>query len=511
MKGRISDLAQRAAHRFGDATAIAMLGGETLSFREVDARAARFAGGLAARGIRPGDRVVLYLANSPEWLIAYHAIARMGAVVVPANILLSPAEVAYLVGDAEAAAVIVAAEHKDNVTAALGTDAPPLIWAVGARDGDDGFQALLAGPALDPLDVDPEALVALCYTSGTTGRPKGAMLTHANIFSSTALTATIHARTRGESVLTALPLPHVYGNIIANAAFLVGMRLVLMPRFDAGEALSAISSTRPDLFEGVPTMYYQMLAHPDAGTTDFSSLSRCTVGGQAMPIARIDEVVARFGCALCELWGMTEVAGPAASHSPYWPPRHGTIGLPFPSVELRIADLDDRSRTMPDGESGELCIRGPLVTSGYWRDPEKTAQVLDTGGWFATGDVGVREPDGYVRILDRRNDMIITGGFNIYPAELEQVLAMHPAVAMSAVAPIPDDEKGELAKAYIVLRPGARCDLADLEAHCRRHLARYKIPRLFAFVDDLPKTSTGKITRRALRAAEAPSRHNHSG
>lgn len=503
MKGRISDLAQRAARRFGDATVLTMLGGEPLTFREADARAARFAGGLAARGVRPGDRVVLHLPNCAEWLVAYHAVARMGAVVIPANILLSPAEVAYMVRDAEAVALILPAERQAAIGAEIDAACKPLLVPVEGEGGGPAFQALLAGAPLDPVDVDPDALFTLGYTSGTTGRPKGAMLSHANIFASTALTATVHVRTRGESVLTALPFPHVYGNVVMNAAFLAGMRLIVMPRFDAGEALAAIGRERPSLFEGVPAMYYQMLAHPDLATTDFGALTRCTVGGQTMPTATIDAVVARFGCPLCELWGMTELAGPAVSHSPYWPSRHGSIGLPFPTVELRIADLDDHRRTVPDGETGELCVRGPLVTRGYWRNPEATARVLDEDGWFATGDIGVRDAAGYVSILDRRGDMIITGGYNIYPAELEQVLAMHPAVAMSAVAPVRDAEKGELATAFVVLRPGASCDAAELEAHCRRHLARYKIPRRFAFVDDLPKTSTGKIMRRALREAEA--------
>lgn len=502
MDGRISDLAWRAAQRFGDGTALTMLGGGALSFGEIDARAGRVAGALAALGIGRGDRIVLHLPNGPEWLVAYHAIARLGAVVAPANILLVPVEVAFIARDADAAMIILGEDRAAAVAAALDGQAVRIV-AVPA-DGGGAWAALLAGPYRAPVEVAADDLFTLGYTSGTTGTPKGAMLSHGNIFASTALTATIHVRVAGETVLTALPFPHVYGNVVMNAAFLVGQTLLVMPRFDAGEALRAITTHRPALFEGVPTMYYQMLAHPDLATTDFGSLTRCTVGGQTMPVSKIDEVVDRFGCPLCELWGMTEVSGPAVSHSPYWPPRHGTIGMAFPGVELRVADLDDADRDAPDGSAGELRIRGPLVTRGYWRNPAATAATFDAAGWMATGDIGVRDPDGYVRIVDRRKDLIITGGYNIYPAELEQVIAAHPAVAMVAVAGIPDPEKGELAKAFVVLRPDARCDSDDLAAHCRAHLARYKVPRAFSFVDDLPKTSTGKIMRRALQAQHEP-------
>lgn len=495
MQGRISDLVPRAARRFGDDPAFTLFGGATTSFAAIERLVAGFAGWLARQGIGRQDRVVLHLPNGLDWIVAYHAIARLGAVVVPANFLLTPPEVAFILADADARALILPENRRIGAL-------PQDLLVVAIEPSADGC-ALPSADPVEPADVAPDDLFTLGYTSGTTGRPKGAMLSHANIFASTAHTATIHVRTRGETVLSALPFPHVYGNIVMNAAFLVGMRLLAMERFDAGAALAAISRERPALFEGVPTMFYQMLAHPDVAATDFSSLTRCTVGGQTMPVGKIAEVATRFGCPVCELWGMTEVSGPATSHSPYWVPRHGTIGLPFPSVELRVADLDDPTCDVPDGEAGELCVRGPLVTRGYWRNRQATADTIDANGWLATGDIGLREPDGYFRIIDRRKDLIITGGYNIYPAEVEEVLATHPAVAMSAVASLPDDEKGEIAKAFVVLRPGAACDAAELAAHCRGSLAAYKVPRAFAFVDDLPKTSTGKILRRALRDTAA--------
>ena len=502
MRAIMSDLTRRAAETFGDRLAISVLDtGAQLSFARIDELAGLYAGGLAAAGVERGDRVVIHMANGVGWVVAYHAIARLGAVVVPANILLAPAEVAYIAADAGARVILLTADRQDALATALkgaGCDPMAIVHADCSLAAIP--VAMLAHGARAPVPVEPDDLFTIGYTSGTTGRPKGATQAHQAVFLSTAMTATIHVRSPDDRVLSALPFPHVYGNVVMNATFLAGSQLHVMPRFDAAASMAAIAEHRITLFEGVPTMYYQMLAHPAIGQADFSSLRRCTVGGQTIPVAVLQEAGERMGCPILELWGMTEVAGPATTHSPYWPTRLGTIGLPFPGVEVRIADLDEGSRTAPEGEAGELCVRGPLVTKGYWNNPDATRSSIDAEGWLATGDIAIREPDGYLRIVDRRKDLIITAGYNIYPAELEQVIAMHPAVAMVAVAPVEDVEKGELAKAFVVLRPGAACDAAALAAHCRQHLAAYKQPRAYEFVDDLPRTSTGKIMRRALRA-----------
>lgn len=492
MRSLIGDLTHDAARRFGDAQALRIPGGTSLTFREVDDLAARFAGGLAARGIGRGDRVLLHLPNGWRWIVAYYAIARLGAVVVPANILLSVAELDFIVGDSGASAIILPADRRKQILAGIEGRAPELII-------DDGqYETLLDAPSQDLADLSPDELFTIAYTSGTTGRPKGAMLSHRNICGSTAQTATIHVRTGYDRIFSALPFPHVYGNVVMNAGFLTGAVLIAPARFDAGEALAVIGAERITLFEGVPTMYYQMLAHPDLASADLSTLTRCTVGGQTMPVAKLDAVAARFGCPLLELWGMTELAGPAVSHSPYWPARHGMIGLPFPGVETRIADLDEPVRDAADGDAGELMVRGPLVMGGYWKNPEASAAAIDRGGWLATGDIARRNADGYLTIVDRRKDLIITAGYNVYPAELEQVIAMHPGVAMVAVAGVADAEKGELARAFVVRHRDATVDEAELLAHCRARLATYKVPRQLVFVDDLPRTSTGKIMRRAL-------------
>jgi long-chain acyl-CoA synthetase len=502
MTGTMSTLVHEAARRFGERVAVTMLGeGGSATFEQVEERAGRYAGGLARLGIGRGDRVVLNLPNGIDWMVAYHAIARLGAVVVPANFLLTASEVAFIAENSEAQAIILPGGREAAITATLSEAGVELVRILHGEggSGDATSEHLLDAPWLAPVDVAPDDLFTIGYTSGTTGRPKGAMQTHRAVFGSTAMTATIHVRHSEDRILTALPFPHVYGNVVMNTAFLTGLELKVMARFDPGKALAAIGREKITLFEGVPSMYYQMLAHEVMASAEFASLTRCTTGGQTMPVAKIDEVVDRFGCPLLELWGMTELSGPATTHSPYWPSRHGSIGLPFPQTEVRIADLDEPASDAPAGIAGELCVRGPLVTIGYWKNPEATAASIDVDGWLATGDVGVRDEDGYLRIVDRRKDLIITAGYNIYPAELEQVVAKHPAVAMVAVAAVADAEKGELATAFVVLRPDTACDAETLSIHCRQHLAAYKVPRAFVFVDDLPKTSTGKILRRALR------------
>ncbi|WP_242128139.1 AMP-binding protein [Sphingobium sp. Sx8-8] len=491
MIATIAELSGAAAARYGPRTAVTILGGSALSFHDLDAKAGRLAGGLAAHGLGQGDRIALHLPNGLDWIIAYHAIARLGAVVVPCNILLAPEEVGWITDDAEVAAQIIASDRTDAIRGAQKV----LPLTITEKDLD----RLMTSDWIKAVRCEPDDLFTIGYTSGTTGRPKGATQTHRAVTASVGMTATIHARHDGDRILTALPFPHVYGNVVLNTSLLVGSTLFVLPRFDASDALAAIGRNGITLFEGVPTMFYQMLAHPDVRSAQLHSLRRCTVGGQTMPRAKIEEVIERFGCPLLELWGMTEVAGPAITHSPYWPARHGSIGLPFPGMEVRIGSLQQAGTVSKPMEAGEILVRGPLVTKSYWRNSGATAEAIDAAGWLATGDVGYADPDGYIFVVDRLKDMIITGGYNIYPAEVEQILALHSAVAMSAVVGVPDAEKGELAHAYIVLAGESEADEAVLNAHCRVHLAPYKVPRRYIFVDELPRTSTGKILRRALR------------
>ncbi|ATE64157.1 class I adenylate-forming enzyme family protein [Rhizorhabdus dicambivorans] len=499
MQPVIAGLTDHAAKLFGDRMAITMEDGVRFSFSEIDRLAGQVAAGLIGAGIDPGDRVILHLPNCWEWIAAYHGIVRAGAVVVPVNIMLTLEELNYILSDSGASAVVMPTQRCASV---LATSPAVVVIGVGGEGGSIRFEELLDKGVASPSLRSGEELAAIAYTSGTSGRPKGVMLSNRNIFTSLAWTAVIHDRGPDDVILSALPFSHVYGNAVMNSIFLAGSRLVAPARFDAGETLRIIAAEQVTLLEGVPTMFYQILRHPALDGADLSSLTRCTVGGQTMAKEVMEEVAQRLGCRLLELWGMTELAGPAVSHHPCWPEVHGSIGRPFPGVEIKIADPCGADHDVPSDSPGELMIRGPLVMKGYWGNPAATSAAIDEDGWLATGDIARQDEKGHFYIIDRKNDMIITAGYNVYPGELERVIGSHPQVAMVAVGSLLDPEKGELAKAYVVLRGGSSLDEAALIDHCRRYLAPYKVPRSVAFVPDLPTTSTGKIMRRALRDLE---------
>jgi long-chain acyl-CoA synthetase len=312
-------------------------------------------------------------------------------------------------------------------------------------------------------------------------------------------TALMAARTAHDRVINALPLSHVYGSCVLNAAMMAGSTLILIPRFSELAVLSAIAEHRATLMDGVPTAYYYVLAHSNFEKYDLSSLTRCWVGGQTLPAAKSLEFTARTGCPVHEVWGMTELAGATAANPVYGPNKPGTIGIPYPGNAFRVVDVNDADKEMPRGERGELMFRGPLVMDGYYNNPKGTAETLRPDGWLHTGDIATMDEDGYATIVDRKKDMILTAGFNVYPAEIERVLCMHPAVALAAVGGLPDEVKGELAKAYVILKSGAEVSCAALVAHCREHLAAYKVPRGIQFVTTVPTTASGKIMRRMLK------------
>ena len=494
------DILRAAAVRFGDAVAL-VTASRTLTFVELDAASDKVAAALAGRGVRRGQTVSIYAQNSWQWVTSYHGALKAGAVVNPVNVMLTPEELAFVLRDCDAAAVFTGGDHAAGVVE-LTRDLPHLHSVVSfgeAVAGADAFDELLAadGPSPD-VTPDPDEPCTIGYTSGTTGHPKGAVQSQRAVLLNCALTATMHGRTQRDVVVTALPAPHVYGNVAINGTLMAGGTVVLMERFAPAEALRLIGEHHATMFEGVPAMYATMLADPALAVADLSSLTRCTVGGQTIPVSTIERWQDRSGAPLLELWGMTEISGLGTTHAVHAPPVPGSIGVSLPGVEIRIADLEDISRDVAVGEPGELMIRGPIVMMGYYGNPEATAEVLEPDGWLHTGDVALRDPTGHLFVVDRRKDMIITGGYNIYPAEIERVLAGHSAVAMVAAGPVPDDVRGELACAYVVLAHGAAATEADLIAFAGEHLAAYKRPRMVRFVDDLPKTSTGKIMRREL-------------
>lgn len=507
MNGPGGVLAQ-AAGRFGDKVAL-VTATRTMTFRELHDESDRVATALLARGLRSGQAVSLYAQNCWEWVVGYHGALKAGAVVNPVNVMLTPEELAFVLRDCGAAAVLTSAEQAPAVVAvAAGLAEPVTVVAFGgdvdgAPEGAvlfaDLLADLLAGGSAPPAHVpDPDSPCTIGYTSGTTGHPKGAVQSHRAVLLNCALTATMHGRTSDDVVVTSLPAPHVYGNVVINGTFLVGGTVVLMERFDPAEALRLIEQHRATMFEGVPAMYATMLTDPALASADLSSLTRCTVGGQTIPISTIERWQDRSGAPLIELWGMTEIAGLGTTHALHAPPVPGSIGVALPGVQIRIADLTDASREAPHGEPGELMIRGPIVMLGYHGNPAATAETIEPDGWLHTGDIATMDATGHVFVVDRRKDMIITGGYNIYPAEIERVLAAHPAVAMVAAGPVPDTVKGELACAYVVLTPGATATEEEIMAFAEGSLAAYKRPRVVRFVDVLPKTSTGKIMRREL-------------
>jgi long-chain acyl-CoA synthetase len=495
----------RAARRFGSKTAL-IAPGRTLTYAELDELCERVAGGLHAIGVRPGDRVSLYSPNRWEWVVAYHAALRAGAVVNPVNVMLTAEEVAFVLNDCGAAAIFTSGD-KAEVIAGLTQSVPTLRSVIGfdgAGAGVTGFGDLISGPAAAPEVPRPAPadLSTIGYTSGTTGHPKGAMQSHRAVFLNTAALFAVQGRTERDVMLNALPLPHVYGNVVMNGTFMVGATLVMMERFDPAAALAEIRRHRVTVFDGVPTMYAMMLADPSLSGAELSSLRIGSVGGQTMPAAKMAEWEQRSGTPLLEIWGMTELAGVGTSNCVYMPNVHGSIGFVLPGAEARIAAIEDPSVTMPDGEPGELMIRGPLVMLGYYGNEAATRATIEPDGWMHTGDIATRDEEGHYFVVDRRKDLILTGGFNVYPAEIERVVAAHPAVAMVAVGAVPDDTYGELARAYVVLRPGATATEAEIIAHCRPHLAAYKLPRSVRFAPDLPKTSTGKVMRRELKTLD---------
>lgn len=505
MATTLAEILPAAAARYPERTAL-VVDDRRLSFHELDTLSNQIANGLVALGVQPGDRVSLFGANSWEWVVSYYGIAKTGAVLNPLSSMLTTDELNYTVTDAGARVVIGSHDKADQLRALkiAGVLDHLVLW--GTAEAED---ATPLGDWLSQCDTaftvrsrQPSDLAVIAYTSGTTGRPKGAMQNHRAVVAAGVGTALMAARTAEDRVISALPLFHVYGSSVMNAAMLAGSMLITLPRFSEVGMLSAIATHRATLMDGVPTAYYYLLAHPDFDRYDLSSLRLCWVGGQTLPAAKSLEFTQRTGCPVHEVWGMTELAGATSANPIYGVNKPGTIGLPYPGNTFRVVDAEDATREMPRGQSGELMYSGPLVMIGYHNNPVATAETIRPDGWLHTGDIAVMDDDGYATIVDRKKDMIVTAGFKVYPAELERVLCMHPAVALAAVSSIPDEAKGELAKAYIVIKPGSRVTTTALITHCKEYLAAYKVPRAIQFVDAVPMTPSGKIMRRMLKTID---------
>jgi long-chain acyl-CoA synthetase len=451
--------------------------------------------------VQPGRVVSLYGPNSWQWVVAYHGILKAGAVVNPINSMLTPSEVAFILGDAQSTGILTTAAQVETMAGLTG-DLPELRNVLSLEStvaGHESLADLIAeAPEALPPAPEPTASSTIGYTSGTTGHPKGAVQTQRAVLFNCALTATSHSRCADDICVTALPAPHVYGNVVINGTFLSGGTVVLHERFDPELFLDSLGRYGATILDCVPAMYAVMLASPALARADLSRLTRSVCGGQTIPVPTIRAWEERSGAPFLELWGMTELSGLATSQTLYMPRVPGSVGQSLPGTAVRIASLQDVSADAPTGEPGELMVRGPLVMTGYFNNAEATKLTIEPDGWLHTGDIARMDDAGNVFLVDRRNDMIITGGYNVYPAEIERVVAANPAVALVAVGSVPDEIRGELACAYVVLKEGASATAAEIIEATKDSLAPYKRPRLVRFVHDLPKTSTGKIQRRKL-------------
>jgi long-chain acyl-CoA synthetase len=469
-----------------------------LSYAQLREAAGRMATLLGSFGVEPGDRVGLMLPNVPAFPIAFYGALAAGAVVVPMNPLLKEREVSYYLGDSGARAVI--AWHAAAGEAAKGAaDAGAQMIAAETPDLSSLLADVGAAPAASGRGDDDDAVIL--YTSGTTGRPKGAELTHNGLVSNAETSArTLFDVEPGDVIMGCLPLFHVFGLTCGlNVAVASAATLTLLPRFDPARALDIIQRDQVTIFEGVPTMYAAMLHLPDADPAKTATLQLCASGGAALPVEIMRGFEEKFGCKILEGYGLSETSPVASFNRLDRERKPGSIGVPIEGVEMRL--IDDDWNTVPDGEIGEIAIRGQNVMKGYWHKPEATAEAM-RDGWFRTGDMARRDEDGYYFIVDRKKDLIIRGGYNVYPREIEEVLHEHPAVAEVAVIGIPHPSLGEEVGAAVALKPGASATPEELRAFAKDRVAAYKYPRRIWLVDALPKGPTGKILRREVQAPE---------
>jgi long-chain acyl-CoA synthetase len=515
------DILRVAASDVPDKPATTFLGA-TLTFAEIKERADKFATALARMGIKQGDRVGVMLPNCPQYVIAVFGILRAGAIVVNVNPLYTPREVAVVANDSGMRLLIVLDALAPVAMATRGqTPLETFIVTSAAEysahkaecprvEGAERFCDVLASvdvPQLPRVQIDPDDVAVLQYTGGTTGTPKGAMLTHYNIFANVVQTTTLHvpALRRGdERYLLVIPFFHIYGFTVGMMAGVwLGAQQILIPKYDVDALLNAVREYRPTYFPAVPTIYISLLNHPNAREYGLDKIRAFNSGSAPLPVEVLDQFEQMTGGLLCEGYGLSE-ASPVTHTSPSLSVRKpGTIGIPLPDTDMKIVDLTDGTKILGTGEEGELCIAGPQVMKGYWNRPEETAQSIrvDEQGtrWLYTGDIASMDADGYTKIVQRKKDMIIVSGFNVYPGEIESVLFTHSSVMEAVVIGVPDPYRGEAVKAFVVLKPGAAASAEELQLHCARDLAEFKRPATIEIRDSLPKSAVGKILRRVLR------------
>jgi long-chain acyl-CoA synthetase len=481
----------------GDRTAI-KLDDLEIPYTALAEGSARVAGLLRAKGVEPGDRVGVMLPNLPYFPFTFFGVLRAGAVVVPMNPLLKEREVAFHLKDSGSKVLVAWTQFAEPAQA--GSDDAGAECIV-VEPG--GFEQMLAGadPFDDIVERDDDDTALILYTSGTTGTPKGAELTHENLRAATQISVDLVDAAPENVTFGALPLFHVFGLTSGlNSAVRVGGELTLLPRFEPGKALEIVQRDGVTTFLGVPTMYAAMLHHGDHDSFDTKSLDLCVSGGAAMPVEILRGFEEAFGCKVLEGYGMSETCAIAAFNRPDRERKPGSIGIPVPGVEMKVVGEDGNE--VPQGEVGEILIRGPVVMKGYWNREDATAETIDSDGWLHSGDMATVDEDGFFFIVDRKKDMIIRGGFNVYPREIEEVLYEHPAVAEAAVVGIEHESLGEEVAAAVALKDGEEATVDELRAYVKERVAAYKYPRLVWITDSLPKGPTGKILKREI---EVPS------
>jgi len=533
---------EQAARKHPSAPATIFMDAQ-LSYSQLNDLADRFAAGLQSLGVKKGDRVAIYVANSPQFIMAYYGTLKAGAIAVPFNPLYSSNEVRHQLRDSGAETAVVMSRFYPIVKE-VRAETPlkrvlvtnikeyfpgllKLLFTV-ARETKEGDRQSIAGDADTywyqeflgkaperpaPVSIAPSDTAALIYTGGTTGVPKGAELSHFSLNANAQqCRAWMHRAKDGEEViLTALPLFHSFGmTTCMNLAVLLSSAMLLIPNpRDMATILDKVTKWHPSLFPGVPAMYLAFANYPNVGRYDIRTIRACISGAAPLPAEVQDRFYKLTGAHLVEGYGLSE-ASPVTHGNPiFGQSRIGSIGLPFPDTEARIVDTKTGTREVPRGEPGELIIRGPQVMKGYWNKPGETANAL-RDGWLYTGDIATMDDDGYFHIVDRKKDMIIASGYNVYPRDVEEVLYQHPKVLEAVAAGIPDRIRGETVKAYIVLKPGETATPEEMIAYCRGKLAAYKVPEYVEFRSQLPKTIVGKVLRRMLveeekrRLAEKP-------
>jgi long-chain acyl-CoA synthetase len=494
---------RESARRDPGKTAV-ILGEATLSYAQLDQLSDRVAASLTAGGLAPGDRVGLQLPNIPQFVIAYFGILKAGGVVVPMNVLLKAPEIAFQLEDSQARALITFGGFLAEAAKAAESASVTALYVVGesgAAGTGTAFEALLAGDAPGPQlalrsPADPAVII---YTSGTTGTPKGAVLSHITLYMNADIPGRLFEFSVGDTALVALPLFHVFAlSSILNTCVLLGGTMTLVPRFDPVAVLETMQRDRVTVFMGVPTMFIALLQAVGGGDYDLSSLRVTVSGGAPIPAEVIDSFERRFGVAILEGYGLSESASTATFNISVSERKVYSVGKPIWGTSLQI--WDEESRPLPRGAEhvGEVVLRGQNIMTGYHNNPEATAKAF-AGGWFHTGDLGYVDEDGFLFIVDRIKDLIIRGGYNVYPREVEEVLYAHPAVAEAAVIGVPDPKWGEEVRAIVAVKPGQSVTEAELIEFTRERVAAYKYPRQIEFRDSLPKGGTGKILKKELR------------